>query len=46
MQSKDADDGLSGVSLEDFRIVLPVDKALGIGLFDLRVYDAFNYPVH
>jgi hypothetical protein len=40
--SEDEHDPLAGVTPEDFRIVLPVDKALGVSLFDLRVYDSFQ----
>ncbi len=33
---------LAGVTFDDFRLVLPVDKALAVTLFDLRVYDHFQ----
>ena len=33
---------LAGITFDDFRLVLPVDKALAVTLFDLRVYDHFQ----
>jgi hypothetical protein len=40
---RDAEDAnLADVTPDDFRLVLPVDKVLGISLFDLRIYDRFS----